>query len=63
VIHRGSQSSGLAVSAEGHYHITRAMDQEIVYVVQTDKGQETLTPEEFSKKYGLQNNPEQAGMR
>jgi hypothetical protein len=28
------------------------------YVVQTDTGQETLSPEEFRKKYGWKNDPE-----
>jgi hypothetical protein len=31
------------------------VEKEFVYVVQTENGQETLTPEEFSKKYGWKN--------
>ena len=30
----------------------------MVHIVQTDQGQETLTPEEFAKKYGWKNDPE-----
>jgi hypothetical protein len=34
------------------------VQKEFVYVVQTDTGQETLTPEEFSNRYGWKNDPE-----
>jgi hypothetical protein len=30
----------------------------LAYVVQTDQGQETLSPQEFAKKYGWKNDPE-----
>ena len=36
------------------------IESEIVYVVQTDKGQETLTPEEFAKRYNWKNDPTRA---
>ena len=48
----------LVVSADGHYRGTPRVERELVYVVQTDRGQEALTPEEFSKKYGWRNDPE-----
>jgi WD40 repeat protein len=46
------------ISPEGHFHATPGAEKELVYVVQTEKGQETLTPEEFSKRYGWKNDPE-----
>jgi hypothetical protein len=51
----------LAVSAAGHYRGTpqRAVDREVVYVVQTDRGQETLIPAEMERKYGWKNDPSQ----
>ena len=51
---------GLAVSAEGHYRLTgEDFEDEIRYVVQTDKGQETLKPSEFATKHGWKNDPSQ----
>jgi hypothetical protein len=49
----------LAVGATGHYRCTPGVERDLVYVVQTDRGQETLTPEEFARKYGWKNDPEQ----
>ncbi len=48
----------LAISAEGHYRGSTGIESEIVYVVRTKDGQETLTPEEFSRKYGWKNDPD-----
>ena len=47
----------IAISSDGHYAADFDAEKEIVYVVQTDQGQETLTPEEFSKRYGWKNDP------
>jgi WD40 repeat protein len=47
------------ISPEGHYRGSPRVERELVYVVQTDQGQETLSPEEFEKKYGWKNDPEQ----
>jgi WD40 repeat protein len=47
----------LAVSTDGHYRSSEGIESEIVYVVQTEQGQETLTPAEFSKRYGWKNDP------
>jgi WD40 repeat protein len=44
-----------AVSPEGHFRGSPDVEKEFVYVVQTDNGQETLTPEEFSKRFGWKN--------
>jgi WD40 repeat protein/serine/threonine protein kinase len=47
----------LHVSPSGHYRTTPGLDadKELVYVVQTDQNQETLTPREFASKYGWKN--------
>ncbi len=47
----------LAVSPDGHYAGSPKIDQHLVYVVQTDAGQETLTPTQFAEKYGWRNDP------
>src|SRR5262249_39568779 len=47
-----------AISPEGHYRGASGIDHCWVYVVQTERGQETITPEEFAKKYGWKNDPE-----
>jgi WD40 repeat protein len=48
----------LTVTADGHYRGTPQVERHLVYVVQTDRGQETLSPEEFAAKYGWKNDPE-----
>jgi WD40 repeat protein len=53
---RGGQ--WLAVRPDGHYRGSPGVEKEIVYVVQTDAGQEVLAPDEFAKKYGWKNDPE-----
>ncbi|MCY2990547.1 MAG: WD40 repeat domain-containing protein [Planctomycetota bacterium] len=45
------------ISPEGHFAGSPDVEREFVYVVQTDTGQETLTPEEFTRKYGWTNDP------
>ncbi|MDP6635324.1 MAG: protein kinase [Phycisphaerae bacterium] len=49
----------LAVSADGHYAVSKGVDaeKELMYVVVTDSGQETLTPSQFASKYGWENDP------
>ena len=56
-----ADKTGLSVSAAGHYRGTppQAVARQLVYVVDTGRGQETLTPAEFEKKYGWKNDPEQ----
>ena len=51
------QDQHLAVSPDGHYRGTPRVEWELVYVVQTDRGQETFTPEEFAQKFGWKNDP------
>jgi WD40 repeat protein/predicted Ser/Thr protein kinase len=48
------------VGPEGHWRGTPGLEKEIVYVVQTDHGQETLSPQEFAKKYRWKNDPSKA---
>ena len=52
-------NEALAVSATGHYRCTPGVERDLVYVVQTDAGQETFTPEEFARKYHWKNDPNQ----
>jgi serine/threonine protein kinase/WD40 repeat protein len=50
----------VTISPEGHYAGPPGVEKELVYVVQTETGQDTLTPEEFSRKYHWKNDPAQA---
>ncbi len=48
----------MAVSPTGHLKTNDAdLPNDLVYVVQTVAGQQTLTPAEFSQKYGWKNDP------
>ena len=49
---------GIKATLEAGYRSTFRVEQEVVYVVQTDQGQEVFSPEEFEKKYGWKNDPE-----
>lgn len=46
-----------AVSPEGHYAGSPDAQTDFVYIVQTDEGQQTLTPTEFAERYGWKNDP------
>lgn len=48
-----------AVSAEGHYRAVPDTDPELVYVVQTEKTQDTYSPAEFAKKFRWKNAPKE----
>jgi hypothetical protein len=48
----------LAVSPDGHYRGTPGIESELVNVVETDQGQETLTPAEFARRYNWKNDPD-----
>jgi WD40 repeat protein/serine/threonine protein kinase len=51
----------LVLSPDGHYRAVPAkVERHLVYVVQTDAGQETLKPEEFARKYHWKNDPDRA---
>ena len=56
---RGDQYDCLATNPAGHYAWLSPGKDPLVYVVLTDAGQETLTPEEFAQRFGWQNNPAQ----
>jgi WD40 repeat protein len=45
------------INSDGHYRGSTRVEQNLVYVVQTDSSQETLTPEEFAERYGWKNDP------
>jgi len=47
-----------STSVDGHYEGTKDIEKEIVYVVETDAGQQTYTPEEFAKKFKWKNDPQ-----
>ena len=47
----------VVVSADGHWLGTRGAEKEIVYVIKTAQGQETLAPREFYKRFGWKNDP------
>jgi WD40 repeat protein len=43
------------VLATGHYHAAPAAETEMVYIAQTEHGQQLLTPSEFARAYGWKN--------
>ncbi|HPM81753.1 MAG TPA: hypothetical protein PLF81_13690, partial [Candidatus Anammoximicrobium sp.] len=52
-----------AISPDGHFRGSPDVEQELVYVVQTDQGQDTLTPAEFAQKYNWKNDPSKVGLK
>ncbi len=48
----------LAVSRDGHYDGAPGIERELVHVVQTESGQETITPQQFAERFGWENDPE-----
>jgi WD40 repeat protein len=46
-----------AIGADGNYRCPPDIESELVAVVQTDKGQETVTLKELATKYGFRNSP------
>ncbi|HEX7379752.1 MAG TPA: hypothetical protein VF278_21690, partial [Pirellulales bacterium] len=57
-----TRGRALAVSPSGHYRASPRFDAELVYVIETDAGQETSSPQEFADKYGWRNEPSLVGM-
>lgn len=52
----------LYISPDGHYRGPERIEEDLVYVVLTEEGQQlTLSPQEFSAKYGWQNDPQRVG--
>jgi WD40 repeat protein len=50
----------LVVSADGHYLAAPETEQELVCVVETEAGQETMRPAELAKRFGWKNDPAKA---
>ena len=51
----------LVLSETGHYRAeNEKVEKELVYVVQTDEGQDTLSPKQFAAKYNWKNEPDKA---
>jgi WD40 repeat protein len=53
---------GVAITPDGHYCGTPGIERELVYVVQTAAGQETLEPQEFARRYRWKNDPKRVGL-
>jgi WD40 repeat protein len=53
----------VVISPHGHCGGAAGVGEELVYVVQTDRGQATLTPEVFAKEYGWTNDPTQCDLK
>jgi WD40 repeat protein len=51
-------SRWLAVGPDGNYRAAPKLVRDVVYVVETDQGQVTLTPDEFEQHYGWRNDPD-----
>ena len=54
------QPTHLIFTPDGHYCTWGAMEDAVVYVAQDKEGQQTLTPAEFSQRYGWKNDPQKA---
>jgi hypothetical protein len=54
-----ANNQALAINPNGHYRGTPRVERFLIYVAQTDHGQETFTPEEFAAKFGWKNDPDQ----
>ena len=51
----------IVITPDGHYMSSRkGVEDELVYVVESDTGQQTFTPTEFANKYGWKNDPSRA---
>jgi WD40 repeat protein/serine/threonine protein kinase len=49
---------GVAIMPDGHYRGTAKIDELLVYVVQTERGQRVLPTDQFALAYGWKNNPD-----
>jgi WD40 repeat protein len=56
-VYMWNDDCSLVLTPTGHYRASPSIEGDLVYIVQTDLGRETLTPAEFEKKYGWKNNP------
>jgi hypothetical protein len=46
-----------AIGTDGNYRCANDAENELIAVVQTEKGQETVTFKELASKYGFRNSP------
>ena len=58
----GSAGPGIAISREGDYRGPPGIADHLVYIVSTERGQETLTPADFKSRFGWVNEPWQVGL-
>jgi hypothetical protein len=63
MLRAGSSPAWLALTPEGHYRCSLGLEKELVCVVEIVGRQELLSPEEFAKKYGWMNDPDQVRLR
>jgi WD40 repeat protein len=52
------EGGNVALQADGHWRGSPGIEKQLLYIAVTEAGQETLTYEEFSKKYGWKNEPD-----
>jgi eukaryotic-like serine/threonine-protein kinase len=57
LLRRAQTSLALTVTPEGHYHSSQQLEAELMYVVQTEQGQQLLSPTQFSLAYDWKNDP------
>ncbi|MFB0551689.1 MAG: protein kinase [Phycisphaerae bacterium] len=58
----GSAGPGIAINREGDYRGPPGIAEHLIYVVSTERGQETLTPADFKSRFGWVNEPWQVGL-
>ncbi|MHC4508729.1 MAG: protein kinase domain-containing protein [Planctomycetota bacterium] len=58
----GSVGPGIAINREGDYRGPPGIAAHLLYVVSTERGQETLTPADFKSRFGWVNEPWQVGL-
>ncbi|KPK42397.1 MAG: hypothetical protein AMJ65_07675 [Phycisphaerae bacterium SG8_4] len=58
----GSFGTGMAINPQGDYRGPSGIEEHLTYVIQTDGGQELLTPKEYANRYGWVNEPWQVGL-
>jgi WD40 repeat protein/serine/threonine protein kinase len=58
----GSAGPGIAINREGDYRGPPGIAEHLIYVVSTERGQETLTPADFNSRFGWVNEPWQVGL-
>ena len=62
LMQQGGAVQWLAVSGDGHYAAAKDLEPDVVYVVQTDAGMQTLAPGEFAETYSWKNDPDRVGL-